>query len=84
MWNDIGEAASAAAAGNLFHSEMVQATNDPWSCAVTAPMVRNKKWWISFVCPSPVSISSSSADTAELFRNLVQLVEVWHRGFSIL
>ena len=42
-WNDVGETASAAAAGNRFHSGMVRATNDPWSCAVTAPMARNLK-----------------------------------------
>ena len=37
-WNNAGETASAAAAGNRFHSGMVRATNDPWSCAVTTPM----------------------------------------------
>ena len=42
-WNNVGETASAAAAGNRFHSGMVRATNDPWSCAVTAPMARNLK-----------------------------------------
>ena len=42
-WNDVDETASAAAAGNRFHSGMVRATNDPWSCAVTAPMARNLK-----------------------------------------
>ena len=42
-WNDVGETASAAAAGNRLHSGMVRATNDPWSCAVTAPMARNLK-----------------------------------------
>ena len=42
-WNNVGETASAAAAGNRFHSGMVRATNDPWSCAVTAPMDRNLK-----------------------------------------
>ena len=42
-WNDVGDTASAAAAGNRFHSGMVRATNDPWSCAVTAPMARNLK-----------------------------------------
>ena len=34
-WNEFGEVASAAAAGNLFHSGMVPATNNPWSCAVS-------------------------------------------------
>ena len=34
-WNNVGETASAAAAGNRLHSGMVRATNDPWSCAVT-------------------------------------------------
>ena len=38
-----GETASAAAAENRFHSGMVRATNDPWSCTVTAPMARNLK-----------------------------------------
>ena len=42
-WNNVGETASAAAAGNRFHSGMVRATNDPWSCAVTAPMAQNLK-----------------------------------------
>ena len=42
-WNDVGDTASAAAAGNRFLSGMVRATNDPWSCAVTAPMARNLK-----------------------------------------
>ena len=42
-WNNVGETASAAAAGNRFHSGMVRVTNDPWSCAVTAPMARNLK-----------------------------------------
>ena len=42
-WNDVGETASAAVAGNRFHSGMVRATNDPWSCAVTAPMAQNLK-----------------------------------------
>ena len=42
-WNNVGETASAAAAGNRFHYGMVRATNDPWSCAVTAPMARNLK-----------------------------------------
>ena len=42
-WNNVGETASAAAAGNRFHSGMVRATNDPWSCAVTAPMARHLK-----------------------------------------
>ena len=32
-WNDVGETASAASAGNRFHSGMVLATDDPWSCA---------------------------------------------------
>ena len=42
-WNDVGDTASAAAAGSRFHSGMVRATNDPWSCAVTAPMAQNLK-----------------------------------------
>ena len=42
-WNDVGDNASAAAAGNRLHSGMVRATNDPLSCAVTAPMPRNLK-----------------------------------------
>ena len=42
-WNDVGDTASAAAAGSRFHSGMVRATNDPWSCAVTAPMARHLK-----------------------------------------
>ena len=58
--------ASAAAAGNRFHSGMVRATNDPWSCAVTAPMARNLKRWFAFVRPSAATIPSSSADTAVL------------------
>ena len=41
--NNVGVTASAAAAGNRFHSGMVRATNDPWSCAVTATMARNLK-----------------------------------------
>ena len=65
-WNNVGETASAAAAGNRFHSGMVRATNDPWSCAVTAPMARNLKWWFAFVRPSAATIPSSSADTAVL------------------
>ena len=65
-WNDVGETASAAAAGNRFHSGIVRATNDPWSCAVTAPMARNLKWWFAFVRPSAATIPSSSADTAVL------------------
>ena len=40
-WNDVGDTTSSAAAGNRFHSGMVRATNDPWSCVVTAPMARN-------------------------------------------
>ena len=39
-WKDVGDTASV---GNRFHSGMVRATNDPWSCAVTAPMARNLK-----------------------------------------
>ena len=65
-WNNVGETASAAAAGNRFHSGLVRATNDPWSCAVTAPMARNLKWWFAFVRPSAATIPSSSADTAVL------------------
>ena len=65
-WNNVGETASAAAAGNRFHSEMVRATNDPWSCAVTAPMARDLKLWFAFVRPSAATIPSSSADTAVL------------------
>ena len=42
-WNNVGETASAAAAGNWFHSGMVRATNDPWSYAVTAPKARHLK-----------------------------------------
>ena len=66
VWNNVGETASAAAAGNRFHSGMVRATNDPWSCAVTAPMARNLKLWFAFVRPSAAAIPSSSADTAVL------------------
>ena len=33
-WNNADETASAAAAGNRFHSGMVRATNDPWRCAL--------------------------------------------------
>ena len=65
-WNNVGETASAAAAGNRFHSGMVRATNDPWNCAVTAPMARNLKLWFAFVRPSAATIPSSSADTAVL------------------
>ena len=65
-WNNVGETASAAAAGNRFHYGMVRATHDPWSCAVTAPMARNLKWWFAFVGPSAATIPSSSADTAVL------------------
>ena len=65
-WNNVGETASAAAAGNRFQSGMVQATNDSWSCAVTAPMARNLKWWFAFVRPSAATIPSSSADTTVL------------------
>ena len=46
MTND--EAASATSAGNLFHSGMMRATNDPWSCDVTAPMARHLKTMIGF------------------------------------
>ena len=62
-WNNVGETASAAAAGNRFHSGMVRTTNDPWSYAVTAPMARNLKLWLAFVRPSAATIPSSSADT---------------------
>ena len=65
-WNNVGETASAAAADNRFHSGMVRATNDPWSCAVTTPMARNLKLWLTFVRPSAATIPSSSADTAVL------------------
>ena len=65
-WNNVGETAAAAAAGNRFHSGMVRATNDPWSCAVTDPMARNLKLWFAFVRPSAATIPSSSADAAVL------------------
>ena len=42
-WNDVGDTASAAGAGNRFHSGMVRERNDPRSCAVSAPMARNLK-----------------------------------------
>ena len=68
-WNEFGEAASAAPAGNLFNSEMVRATNDPWSYAVS-PCNRSygSKFEIMVCCysTSAATIPSSSADTAVL------------------
>ena len=55
-WNNVGETASAAAAGNRFHSGMFRATNDPWSCAVTAPMALNLKLRFGSVRPSAATI----------------------------
>ena len=60
---------------------MVQATNDPWSCAVTAPMARDLKLWFAFVRPSAATIPSSSADTVVLlwvmFYIRLSLLSLW-------
>ena len=52
-WNGVGETASAAAAGNLFHSGMVRARNHQWSCAVTAPMARTEDDGLLLCCHLP-------------------------------
>ena len=72
-WNDVGGAASAEAAVNLFHSGMVRATNDPSSCVVTAHMARHLKLWFDFVRPSAATIPSSSADTAVLLWGMLYI-----------
>ena len=69
-WNDVGEAASTAAAGNLYRSGMVWATTDPWNCAASCfhPRAFNQQNISGASSPPVISLNKSSSFTLRRLR----------------